>query len=136
MLECMEVDISDEDLTAIKKRFGMNYQGDIFIKYEPVLKSFKFDNHKEKWVVVKVNDDDALLRNTVNMRTSLDHENKHKVLSQYNLQQLGGEDQESHEFYANRSRVGDFISKNGRRSNATKSVAVSQSFTEFLAKGS
>ena len=48
-------------MNSLKRRFGMNYQGEPFIKYDSVLKSLRYDNHREKWIIVRVHDDDPLL---------------------------------------------------------------------------
>ena len=88
LLECLEVDVDIADMNSLKRRFGLEYQGDTYIKYESVLKSLRFDNHSERWVAIKVNDDDPLFmgrRTTNNLRASIDSRTNHKVLSHVNL---------------------------------------------------
>ena len=53
LLSCLDVIISDSDLNAMKKRFGLKYQDDVYIKYEAVLKSLRYDNHKEEWIITR-----------------------------------------------------------------------------------
>ena len=102
LLECLDVEVNDQDLNHLKKRFGVAYQGDSFIKYDSVLKSLRYDNHREKWFIARVHDDDPLLNEKraqeLKMRSSLEYENREsntnhrgpqsRMLSHVNLQQF------------------------------------------------
>ena len=58
----------------------MNYQGDVFVKYDSVLKSLRYDNHREKWFIARILDEDPLLNDKkklqAKVRTSLEYENR------------------------------------------------------------
>ena len=53
LIGCLEMNITKDDFKNLRRQYGMNYQGVDFIKYDPVLKQLKFDNHSEKWYLQK-----------------------------------------------------------------------------------
>ena len=56
MISCLDVAISESDLNSLKKRFGLKYQEDVYIKYEAVLRAMRYDNHREEWIITKAFD--------------------------------------------------------------------------------
>ena len=74
LLSCLDVEIDASDLAEIQKKLGIVYQGVPYIKYEIVLRQMQYDNHSEKWVVRKSNDDGETL-SVINEKTGIGSRN-------------------------------------------------------------
>ena len=51
LLNCLEVEIADEDRFTIRRKYELANQGINYIKYQDVLKVLRYDNHNEKWTI-------------------------------------------------------------------------------------
>ena len=75
----MGIDLAAEDEKKLRKRYGLSYNGQNFVKYESILRAIKYDNHNEQWMVSNM----ANLKLAPVDTAKLDQQ---KVLSTYNLQ--------------------------------------------------
>lgn len=60
LLNCLDVEVADEDRFTIRRKFEVAHQGVNFIKYQDVLKALRYDNHSEKWTIACAADDQMI----------------------------------------------------------------------------
>ena len=51
LLNCLEVEVADEDRFMIRRKYEIANQGINYIKYQDVLKVLRYDNHNERWTI-------------------------------------------------------------------------------------
>ena len=56
LLDCLDVEISDEDLATICRKHSLASNGVNYLKYHSVLKALRFDNHTETWILASQED--------------------------------------------------------------------------------
>ena len=62
LLDCLDCNISAEDMTTIQRKYSLSNNGVNYLKYQNVLKALRFDNHTECWTLVGPGDQAALYR--------------------------------------------------------------------------
>ena len=57
LLSMLEVEVQHEDLAECQRVHGIVFEGNRYVKYEPVIRLLSYDNHSETWTIRKTRDD-------------------------------------------------------------------------------
>ena len=62
LLDCLDCNISAEDMAMIQRKYSLANNGVSYLKYQNLLKALRFDNHTESWTLVGPGDQAAMNR--------------------------------------------------------------------------
>ena len=76
LLDCLDLEISEDNLATISRKYSLASNGVSYMKYHSVLKALRFNNHTETWILA--NQEDQTLKNRI-IRTTNTFNNTQRV---------------------------------------------------------